>query len=223
MFMLGIVSKENAANGIFNPSYLLIKALHPQSGTFEVINMNNIINIHVDPIIVNSIEGKETLVRKIASAFDYDEDGKIYYIDGYVFWFSCNEYGIRDGPVIFAAKTQLTKRILFKEIEDAHAESISTKNILSKDNSCISMIESHKKATLVQNTSRTPEKQTQKFQDIIGKKFGLLTVKYRVKDTKDYICECECGNIARYKYNSLIRNRCSSCGCYGKRLEWNNI
>ena len=68
--------------------------------------------------------------------------------------------------------------------------------------------------------------------DIIGKKFGRLTV---LKKNYDYItpstnrkklrfeCKCECGNISYPTKNKLVKGLTLSCGCYRKdRLGDNN-
>jgi len=57
--------------------------------------------------------------------------------------------------------------------------------------------------------------------DIIGKKFSMLTVKKydNAHMSKNgvkrhfYICECECGNIKTVERNSLILLKTKSCGC----------
>ena len=54
--------------------------------------------------------------------------------------------------------------------------------------------------------------------DIIGRKFGLLTVIDRDYDFKSnkqtkWICKCECGNVKSIFRNSLIQGRAKSCGC----------
>ena len=61
--------------------------------------------------------------------------------------------------------------------------------------------------------------------DIIGKKFGHLTVVSksgiaRAKNGKNigryYNCACDCGNTAKILYVNLIGGRQISCGCVGK-------
>lgn len=45
---------------------------------------------------------------------------------------------------------------------------------------------------------------------IIGRKYGKLTVISQADDTT-YICKCECGEIVKRHYNSLVNNLTSSC------------
>ena len=59
-------------------------------------------------------------------------------------------------------------------------------------------------------------------EDIIGKKFGRLTVlektdKKPPKDTHYYYrCKCDCGNECLVLKNNLKRANTTSCGCYKK-------
>jgi len=61
--------------------------------------------------------------------------------------------------------------------------------------------------------------------DIIGQKFGLLTIKNVVGKNKNnrvvYECQCDCGNICYRLRNEFLRPKDNidniSCGCY-----WNN-
>jgi len=57
-------------------------------------------------------------------------------------------------------------------------------------------------------------------QDIIGLKFGRLTVKSLVEKTKKYgknwetyLCVCECGNEKIVSRNNLFSKNVNSCGC----------
>lgn len=55
--------------------------------------------------------------------------------------------------------------------------------------------------------------------DIIGKKFGKLTVlKFLgfIKTKSIYECLCDCGNIKIVKRNSLVSEHTKSCGCLEK-------
>ena len=61
--------------------------------------------------------------------------------------------------------------------------------------------------------------------DIIGKRFGHLTViaksgTARAKNGKNigryYNCACDCGNTAKVLYGNLISGKQISCGCVGK-------
>ena len=69
-------------------------------------------------------------------------------------------------------------------------------------------------------------------EDLIGQKFGKLTVKeirrkeqkYNTRGIKDgftyyYLCECECGNIIEVDRNSLRFKRTQSCGCLRNELS----
>lgn len=52
--------------------------------------------------------------------------------------------------------------------------------------------------------------------EMIGKKFGKLTVLERVENNKNrekrYLCECECGNRKIITKNNLLHNHTKSCG-----------
>jgi len=48
---------------------------------------------------------------------------------------------------------------------------------------------------------------------MIGKKFGELTVKERVGQLKQWVCECSCGNEKVVKECKLLNGHTSSCGC----------
>lgn len=58
-------------------------------------------------------------------------------------------------------------------------------------------------------------------EDLIGKKFGKLTVISQVEDAIDkdghhyamWRCKCDCGNFKDAKGKLLKRGECKSCGC----------
>jgi hypothetical protein len=62
-------------------------------------------------------------------------------------------------------------------------------------------------------------------QNLIGMKFGFLTVKDQVKKENRkglfWLCSCDCGNITTpISTNSLIKLKTRSCGCYKiKRIK----
>jgi len=56
--------------------------------------------------------------------------------------------------------------------------------------------------------------------NLMGKKYGRLTVLERVKNNGNpqsnrtlWLCRCDCGNDATYSTNSIIRGKNKSCGC----------
>lgn len=55
------------------------------------------------------------------------------------------------------------------------------------------------------------------YKDLTGKRFGKLTVlRMSHRDSRrqyHWICQCECGNIATVRGNSLTRGNTKSCGC----------
>jgi hypothetical protein len=58
--------------------------------------------------------------------------------------------------------------------------------------------------------------------DIVGKKFGLLTVIERVLDPKNnhktiWLCQCDCGNIHYVERRYLINGHVNSCGCLRRK------
>lgn len=59
-----------------------------------------------------------------------------------------------------------------------------------------------------------------KVNDLIGKKFGKLTVVERCGSNKNgralWLCRCECGNKKIILGNSLLSKSTLSCGCYNK-------
>lgn len=54
-----------------------------------------------------------------------------------------------------------------------------------------------------------------KLQDLTGKKFNMLTIKYakRENNKTHYFCECECGNSKWVRADELKKGRIKSCGC----------
>lgn len=56
-------------------------------------------------------------------------------------------------------------------------------------------------------------------EDIIGKKFGKLTVikfipiKEREHKSRNVLCRCDCGNFHQVNYSKLINGHTKSCGC----------
>ena len=56
--------------------------------------------------------------------------------------------------------------------------------------------------------------------DITGKRFGRLTVLYRVQNDKHgtavWMCKCDCGNIISVPTTILRSGRKKSCGCLRK-------
>lgn len=59
--------------------------------------------------------------------------------------------------------------------------------------------------------------------DLIGHKFGLLTVIRRSHNTYDnkpsWLCKCACGNEHAVRSSSLRNGDCKSCGCLGKQNQ----
>lgn len=61
--------------------------------------------------------------------------------------------------------------------------------------------------------------------DLIGKRFGRLTVIERVKSKGNYAmwkCLCDCGNYTDSRTGDLMKGRKSSCGCLQKETASNN-
>jgi hypothetical protein len=53
-------------------------------------------------------------------------------------------------------------------------------------------------------------------EELIGKKFGLLTVlslAYKVKSFQHYVCKCQCGNESVVRVDNLHMGHTISCGC----------
>lgn len=61
--------------------------------------------------------------------------------------------------------------------------------------------------------------------NLIGQKFGRLTVIERLENTKNgktqWLCECECGNKTSVIGNNLKNEHVKSCGCLNKELTYN--
>lgn len=55
------------------------------------------------------------------------------------------------------------------------------------------------------------------YMDLIGQKFGRLTVIKRIEDNSEahikWLCECDCGNFVTTRGTSLRRGVTKSCGC----------
>lgn len=65
---------------------------------------------------------------------------------------------------------------------------------------------------------------TRKFiKDLIGQKFGRLTVLYKGENDKTrhirWVCQCDCGNITTVYKDALLDGRQISCGCYLKEVK----
>lgn len=56
-----------------------------------------------------------------------------------------------------------------------------------------------------------------KFIDLVGQKFGKLTVLYRLHNTKvrdiKWLCYCNCGNFVEVRGDALRNGNTKSCGC----------
>ena len=71
----------------------------------------------------------------------------------------------------------------------------------------------------------------QQSEQLIGKKFGKLTVLQRSEKKGNsgelyWICQCDCGNIVEVRGHSLKRkdsNRTVSCGCFHRSIGASNI
>ncbi len=61
--------------------------------------------------------------------------------------------------------------------------------------------------------------------DLIGQKFGKLTVLYKTKIDKNghsyWMCQCECGNQKEISSSNLKSNRTQSCGCLHSQITSN--
>lgn len=57
--------------------------------------------------------------------------------------------------------------------------------------------------------------------DILGKRFGRLTVVKYNNETCRYTCQCDCGNMKDVLYGDLVNGRVSSCGCYRRESSKN--
>ena len=63
-----------------------------------------------------------------------------------------------------------------------------------------------------------------KEQNLIGKRFGYLTVIELLKNRahnrqKRYRCLCDCGNYTNVNHSDLLSGNTKSCGCYNKKLS----
>lgn len=60
-----------------------------------------------------------------------------------------------------------------------------------------------------------------RFNDLTGKRFGLLTVieKTNKKSPLTWLCQCDCGNKTTVTGNNLTANRTKSCGCLAKQSK----
>lgn len=63
--------------------------------------------------------------------------------------------------------------------------------------------------------------------DLTGKKYGKLTVLYRVNQPSNLItkkpyrlCQCECGNYTIVISPTLLNNNITSCGCEAQKMDW---
>lgn len=62
--------------------------------------------------------------------------------------------------------------------------------------------------------------------DLRGKKFGRLTVLYRISNKGNAVawkCQCECGNVKEIQGSSLTTGNTTSCGCYNKEKISNDL
>ena len=64
-------------------------------------------------------------------------------------------------------------------------------------------------------------RQLAKYNELVGQKFGELTVIEFLERTYMYTfyykCQCSCGNIIRVEKFNLIRGKKTSCGCQKKK------
>lgn len=71
------------------------------------------------------------------------------------------------------------------------------------------------------------EKMKNLLKDLIGQKFGRLTVLKRVEDIinsknkhhTQWLCQCDCGNFIEVRGSNLINGSTKSCGCYFKETH----
>lgn len=63
--------------------------------------------------------------------------------------------------------------------------------------------------------------------DIIGKKFGMLTILQEDTESKkrglQVICQCECGNIKSITFSNIKSGGTQSCGCLRKKRITNSL
>lgn len=68
-----------------------------------------------------------------------------------------------------------------------------------------------------------PRAQSNKFIDLTGKKFGMLTVIKRAENNKAggtvWLCKCDCGNEREVVRGNLKSGNTKSCGCYKRTLN----
>lgn len=130
-FFLGIISKENMNKGIFIPSEILCK----KKDEIQKVNISKIKNYPL--ILTDSYIGHEDL-------YDYFREKNT--LKGGLFWFMCNKFGDRTGPVIYITNTPvcLEKTIVNTEI----------KTTLSKEPNCIPIKESEVKKIIAQKKGR---------------------------------------------------------------------
>lgn len=69
-----------------------------------------------------------------------------------------------------------------------------------------------------------------KVENLIGKKFGLLTIIEEYRDFRNFIfykCKCDCGNETSVYRSNLISGKTKSCGCLykssNKKLKKTNV
>ncbi len=55
--------------------------------------------------------------------------------------------------------------------------------------------------------------------DLVGKRFGMLTVKERIScyGNSKWLCECDCGNLYEAYATNLKSGKIYSCGCVKRR------
>lgn len=60
------------------------------------------------------------------------------------------------------------------------------------------------------------------FQDITGRKYGKLTVLFRIhgKHQAKWLCVCDCGSEKTVFATNLRRGYTKSCGCHNHSAEW---
>ena len=60
-------------------------------------------------------------------------------------------------------------------------------------------------------------------EDLIGRKFGRLTIVSVEKSGKNYkkkaVCKCECGNKHKADLDQIKMGQTSSCGCIAKEMR----
>lgn len=63
-----------------------------------------------------------------------------------------------------------------------------------------------------------------RLRDLVGKKFGKLTIISRAENSWDgrtrWFCRCECGNEPTVLGQNLTRGATVSCGCFGREASW---